>query len=77
MFNATPAKLLRKQALSETLAEVGQTIASALTPEAPPAPEADIPVEQVFVIFKLFLFYIAHPKNILPFGQAPQAQLYR
>ena len=60
MFNATPAKRPRRQALSETLVEVGQTIASALTPGAPPANEAlpalepDVPIEQVFVVFLTF-----------------------
>ena len=47
MFTVTPAKRPRRQALSETLTAVGQTIASALTPGAVRPRESETEVEQV------------------------------
>ena len=47
MFTVTPAKRPRRQALSDTLTAVGQTIASALTPGAGRPRESETEVEQV------------------------------
>jgi hypothetical protein len=49
MFTVTPAKRPRRQALSETLTAVGQTIASALTPGAVRPRESETEVEQVYI----------------------------
>lgn len=60
MFTATPAKRPRRQSLSETLTEVGQSIANALTPEAVHAPGSETPVEQVCVCVYTYTFQTFH-----------------
>ena len=55
MFTATPAKRPRRQSLTETLTEVGQSIANALTPEA-----AESPVEQVCIPIHFKRFTLFH-----------------